>query len=267
MTHDAAWHAAWHAERRKGIGGSDANIIMSGDPERLIALWREKRGEAEPEDLSGNLAVQIGVATEELNRQWFARITGTAVVRAPDALVHRIHPFMRCNLDGVADGGHVFEAKHTHQMATLAECAERYAAQLHHNMAVVGCAKAYLSVFFGNARHEWCEVEADPFYTALLIEREAAFWTCVQSGEPPVPLPVIAPPVPPEKWRKVSFEGNNAWASLAASWIEHKDAAETFGVCAKEIKALVGPDVGTASGHGITAKRAKNGAITIRSET
>ena len=56
MTHDAAWHA----ERRKGIGGSDANIIMSGDPERLIALWREKRGEAEPEDLSGNLAVQMG---------------------------------------------------------------------------------------------------------------------------------------------------------------------------------------------------------------
>ena len=40
----------WHAARRLGLGGSDANTIMGGDPDRLIALWREKRGEAEPED-------------------------------------------------------------------------------------------------------------------------------------------------------------------------------------------------------------------------
>ena len=43
--------------RNRGIGGSDANIILSGDDERLLRLWSEKRGEAEPEDLSGRLSV------------------------------------------------------------------------------------------------------------------------------------------------------------------------------------------------------------------
>ena len=38
------------------IGGSDARIIMGNDEAALLRLWREKRGEAEPEDLSGNLA-------------------------------------------------------------------------------------------------------------------------------------------------------------------------------------------------------------------
>jgi hypothetical protein len=39
--------------RRCFIGGSDARIIMGSDEAALIRLWREKRGEAEPEDLSG----------------------------------------------------------------------------------------------------------------------------------------------------------------------------------------------------------------------
>ena len=54
-------------DRRFFIGGSDARIIMGSDEAALIRLWREKRGEAEPEDLSGNLMVQLGAATESLN--------------------------------------------------------------------------------------------------------------------------------------------------------------------------------------------------------
>ncbi len=52
--------------RRGFIGGSDTRIIMGQDESALIRLWREKRGQIEPEDLSGNLIVQLGVATEEL---------------------------------------------------------------------------------------------------------------------------------------------------------------------------------------------------------
>ena len=51
--------------RRTFIGGSDARIIMGNDEAALLRLWREKRGEAEPEDLSGNLVVQLGVVTED----------------------------------------------------------------------------------------------------------------------------------------------------------------------------------------------------------
>ena len=62
--------------RRYFVGGSDARIIMGNDEAGLIQLWREKRGEVEPEDLSGNLIVQLGLATEELNRRWYEAITG-----------------------------------------------------------------------------------------------------------------------------------------------------------------------------------------------
>jgi hypothetical protein len=54
-------------------------IIMGSDEAALIRLWREKRGEAEPEDLSGNLLVQLGAATESLNRSWYERNTGRHV--------------------------------------------------------------------------------------------------------------------------------------------------------------------------------------------
>jgi Large-conductance mechanosensitive channel, MscL len=53
------------------IGGFDARIIMGGDEAALVQLWREKRREAEPEHLSGNPIVQLGRATEELNRSWY----------------------------------------------------------------------------------------------------------------------------------------------------------------------------------------------------
>src|SRR4051794_13126455 len=57
--------------RRSFIGGSDVRIIMGNDEAALIRLWREKRGEAESDDLSGNLIVQLGNVTEELNRSWY----------------------------------------------------------------------------------------------------------------------------------------------------------------------------------------------------
>ena len=49
------------ANRQTFIGGSDVRIILGGDESALLRLWQEKRGEIEPQDLSGNLVVQLGV--------------------------------------------------------------------------------------------------------------------------------------------------------------------------------------------------------------
>ncbi len=65
--------------RRTFIGGSDARIIMGADEDALLRLWREKRGEIEPKDLSGNLVVQLGVVTEDLNRRWYEANTGQVI--------------------------------------------------------------------------------------------------------------------------------------------------------------------------------------------
>src|SRR3954447_2410095 len=68
-----------HISRSSFIGGSDARIIMGSDEAALVRLWREKRGEAESEDHSNNLIVQLGAATEDLNRSWYERNTGRRV--------------------------------------------------------------------------------------------------------------------------------------------------------------------------------------------
>ena len=88
--------------RRTFIGGSDARIIMGSDEIALVRLWREKRGEAEPKDLSGNLIVQLGVATEELNRRWYEAhyrtgYHGRAAARqTPGTKVDGGHPGRAC---------------------------------------------------------------------------------------------------------------------------------------------------------------------------
>ena len=89
------------ADRRAFIGGSDARIILADNEAALVRLWREKRGEIEPEDLSGNLIVQLGVATEELNRHWFERNTGQGVKEVQRHLQHPVLRWMGATLDGV----------------------------------------------------------------------------------------------------------------------------------------------------------------------
>jgi predicted phage-related endonuclease len=100
------------ANRRYFIGGSDARIIMGDDEAALLQLWREKRGEAEPVDLSGNLIVQLGAVTEALNRRWYEANTGQVLT---DVQKHIRHPGLRwmgATLDGRVQGSDaVFEAK------------------------------------------------------------------------------------------------------------------------------------------------------------
>ena len=99
-------------DRRYFVGGSDARIIMGGDEAALLRLWQEKRGEAEPEDLSGNLIVQLGNVTEDLNRRWFDTNTGHEVVDVQRHVRHPALHWMGATLDGrVEASGAVFEAK------------------------------------------------------------------------------------------------------------------------------------------------------------
>ena len=99
-------------DRRHFLGGSDARIIMGNDETLLLRLWREKRGELSPEDLSDNLIVQLGTITEDLNRRWYERNTGHAVKYVQRRIQHPVNKWMMATLDGLVDpGGAVFEAK------------------------------------------------------------------------------------------------------------------------------------------------------------
>jgi predicted phage-related endonuclease len=127
-----------YESRRLFIGGSDARIIMGNDEAALIQLWREKRGEAEPEDLSGNLVVQLGAATEDLNRSWYERNTGRRVTDVQRKVRHSAISWMAATLDGIVEGTEaVFEAKFMLPWSFSEEAAvEKCMAQVQHNMCV-----------------------------------------------------------------------------------------------------------------------------------
>lgn len=266
--------AEWHEARRLGIGGSDANIIMGGDNDAILRLWREKRGESESEDLSWVLPVQIGSVTEELNARWFEHDTGLPVTDRNTMLVHPDIPYMRCELDGVINGcNSIFEAKHINAFGNAEDAVTKYYPQLAHNMLIASATcliaspeHAVLSVFHGTQKYVRFTVDLDPFYGEVLLDREHQFWECVKSGEPPVDMPPVPAPTPPEKMRSVSFEGNNSWSDYAGDWLESQTAAKKFEAASAEIKKMIPEDVKIATGHGIIVTRTKSGALTIKPE-
>jgi predicted phage-related endonuclease len=250
--------------RADGVGGSDANIILSGDTDRIRDLWLEKRGEASPPDLSDKLPVMLGCWTEPFNRQWFEQLTNEKITGVGKSFRCTRYNWRRCTLDGIIQStGTIWEAKHTSAFAKPEEVLERYMPQLQHNMAVTGHQQAVLSVIFGNHKFEVFEVAADWLYQMELLDAEQHFWECVQTGrEPAAPEP---PPAPrPSGTREICLDGNNAWASAAFDWLRHREAAKVHASACSSIKSLVEADVARAFGHGVEARRSKSGAITIR---
>jgi predicted phage-related endonuclease len=254
-----------HAQRRSFIGGSDARIIMGDDQAALLRLYKEKRGEIEPEDLSGDLLVQLGTVTEELNRRWYEKNTGQVVTEVQRQVFHPIHRWMAATLDGHVEAtGAVFEAKFMLPWNFSEEAAaEKHMAQLQHNAWVTASRTAVLSIITGGGKWVEMTIPADPLYQHLLLTAERKFWRCVQSGEPPR-LFGIEPPRPRiEAIRTVDMSGSNAWAEFANLYRLTRPAALDHDRAKVELKALVPEDAKEAAGHGVRAKRSKSGAISF----
>src|SRR5215204_1189853 len=229
-----------HLSRRSFIGGSDARVIMGADEKSLLRLWREKRGEIDAEDLSGNLVVQLGSATEDLNRNWFARNTGHTIEYVQHRLRHPVLQWMGATLDGmVAETGAVFETKFMLPWSFSEEAAvEKHMAQLQHNMWVVGSRTSVLSVITGGGKWVEITIHADPIYQHLLITAERRFWRCVESGERPHVFGVEAPRPRIEAVRSVDMSASNSWAEFAAVYCRTRSAASEHDKAKAELKVL-----------------------------
>ena len=252
-------------DRRYFIGGSDARIIMGDDEDALVRLWREKRGEVEPEDLSGNLIVQLGLATEDLNRRWYEANTGQIIADIQRQVRHPALHWMAATLDGrVQSNEAVFEAKFMLPWSFSEEAAvEKHAPQLQHNLWVVAGRTAVLSVITGGGKWVGIEVPADPLYQHLVVTAERKFWRCVESGEPPTLFGVEPPKPRIAAVRIVDMSASNAWAEFAGAFTRTHPAFLEHERAKSELKSLVPGDAQQAIGHGVRAKRSKSGAITL----
>jgi predicted phage-related endonuclease len=254
-----------HHQRRSFIGGSDARIIMGHDEADLVRLWRQKRGELEPEDFSNNLVVQLGKATEELNREWYQRNSGQAITDHQKHIRHPVHSWMAATLDGVVEAtGAVFEAKFMLPWAFTEEAAaEKHMPQLQHNMWVTAARAAVLSIITGGGKWVEITINADPLYQHLLFTAERKFWRCVQSGEAPR-LFGLEPPKPRlAAVRVVDMSASNSWAELATIYRRTRAAYDDHEAAKAELKKLMPEDAKEAVGHGLRAKRSKSGAVSF----
>jgi predicted phage-related endonuclease len=252
-------------ERRYFIGGSDTRTIMGDDEAALVRLWQEKRGEIEPQDLSGNLIVQLGLVTEDLNRHWYEANTGQVITDIQRRVFHPALKWMAATLDGRIQGTEaVFEAKFMLPWSFSEEAAAaKYMPQLQHNMWVVAARTAVLSVITGGGK--WVEIvaHADPLYQHLIVTAERKFWRCVESGEEPKLFGAEPPKPRIEAIRIVDMSNSNAWAEFAgvfartrAAYLDHEQAKT-------ELKGLMPEDAKEAVGHGVRAKRSKSGAVSF----
>src|ERR1044071_2243658 len=260
-------HAARYLDldRRTFIGGSDARIIMGDDEPALMRLWREKRGEVEPEDLSGNLIVQLGTVTEGLNRHWYERNTNQVVTEVQRHVRHSVNKWMAATIDGMIEGtGAVFEAKFMLPWSFSEEAAaEKHMAQLQHNMWVTNAKTAVLSIITGGGKWIEMTIPADSLYQHLLITAERKFWRCVESGEPPRLFGVEPPKPRIEAVRIVDMSSSNSWAEFAGLFRDTHKAFQDHERSKAELKALMPEDAKEATGHGVRAKRSKSGAVSF----
>ena len=253
-----------HAERRTRIGGSDASAIVNGD---WLGLWLEKTGRSEPEDLSWVLPVQIGLATEELNLRFFEHATGHAVFARGEVYRHPDHQYIGTTIDGlvlIEDRPAIVQAKHVNAFAKIEEVERRYFAQVQHEMLCTGSSLGFLSVILGTQRHEIIEIPRSENYMESLLALEQAFWRYVEADEPPPSQEPLATPEKPDAVRVVDMAASNMWGSWAAVWLRNLAPSRQCDQAARELRALIEPDVAHAFGAGVEVKRGKDGRLYLR---
>ena len=261
----SVWKNA-EGDRRSSIGGSDARIIMGDDEGALLRLWREKRGEAEPQDLSGQSdrtawcrrpRISIGTGTNATRAQ--------VVAEVQRRVFHPVRRWMAATLDGMIEGtGAVFEAKFMLPWSFSEEAAaEKHMAQLQHNMWVTAARTAVLSIITGGGKWVELTIPADPLYQHLLLTAEKKFWRCVETGETPQLFGVEPPRPRIEAVQVVDMTPSNSWAEFSGIFRQTQSAFLSHEDAKAELKKLVPEDAKEARGHGIRAKRSKNGAISL----
>lgn len=181
----------WLAERRKGIGGSDAAAAVGLSKWKTpLELYLDKRGEFHQEETE---AMRWGTILEPVVRQEYANRTGRTVEVPGKILRHPTFAFALVNLDGIADGTRLYEGKTSRTAEGWGEAGSDEIPidpmmQVQHGMAVAGLAVADVAVLIGSSDFRIYVVPADAELQAMLLEQEAAFWQRVIEGNPPDPV-------------------------------------------------------------------------------
>ena len=268
-------------ERKNTIGGSDANILTSGDAERILKLFRVKTGREEPDDLTLNWSVIMGHITEEANLEWTEHFLDLPITNKQSVFYGKKHPFMRCTVDGVVEGYKnnlaVIDAKFTmgrpkrdeEYKDVIPRLIRSYSPQIHWNAYLVEeatgkeCPYGLLSFVKQGEQPSLHEMKIDRDFQEKLINVAKWFMGCIELDIEPTDIPNAEIPIPIEDKVPVDMEADPLWKSIADQYIQSKGANEIFKDAEAKIKKLVPKNASEAFGHGIIVKVSKNNSKRI----
>lgn len=184
----------WLQLRRRGIGGSDASVIMGKNPYRsILQLWEEKTGKLPVTD-DGNEYTYWGNVMEPIIRKEFMNRTGLKVRQKHAMIFHKDYPYLFADVDGIVTDERgekcIFEAKTASQYKAEQwedGVPEEYILQVQHYLEVCGMDKAYIAALIGGNKFVFHTIYRDEELIRNLVSREKEFWEgCVLTGMEPV---------------------------------------------------------------------------------
>ena len=230
--------------RRQGfIGGSDATTIMQF---KWYDLWLVKTGKAEPEDLSDNIAVQLGSYTENFN-------DGVVVSMGSGGKV--------------LNTSSIIEAKHTNPFNTMDDMIERYMPQIQLYCHVSGAEGCHLSVIFGNSKWQSAFVHYDEEYFNKMMVFINDFWWHVVNDKEPVgmdtPEDININNIPVDNMVVRDASTDNAFVDASITYINGLEKNKVFENAKKDLKNMVGSNEREVFCDYLTIKRDKRGSLRI----
>ena len=253
-------------QRQGFIGGSDATTIMQF---KWYDLWLVKTGRAEAEDLSDNIAVQLGSHTENFNIKWFEKSTGCFVTKQQKQFKKTIGDVpLVGTVDGiVVESAAIIEAKHTNPFNDMNDMIERYMPQIQLYCHVSGAEGCHLSVIFGNSKWQSAFVHYDEEYFNKMMVFINDFWWHVVNDKEPVgmdtPEDININNIPVDNMVVRDASTDNAFVDASITYINGLEQNKVFENAKKDLKNMVGSNEREVFCDYLTIKRDKRGSLRI----
>ena len=247
------------------IGGSDAVKIMNGD---WLELWQIKTGRAQSPDLSDNIAVQLGVHTEDFNLKWFERNYDTTLSQHQMSFCEDIGNVpVRGTIDARwLSRNAIVEAKHTHQMNNMDSVLQYYMPQIQTYARLSDADGVFMSVLFGNNKWEAAYVARNDDYFNSMWAVVSDFWSYVVGDTEPVGIqipPLSIDKIEVDQMVRRDASKDNAFIAAAYDYADTEAAAKRFAQAKDDLKQMVKDNEREVYCDLLTVKRAKNGSLRI----
>jgi len=229
----------WLEERTRGIGGSDASIILGLNKYRTpFELWLEKTGQTNVEESQAE-AAYFGNLLEEVVAKEFEIRSGKKVRRNNFMMQHPQYNFITANIDRKVVGEDaILECKTASAFLAkdweIEEIPAPYLVQVQHYLGVTGYKHAYIAVLIGGQKFVWKDIERDEELIQMIFDAEVHFWNHHVLGNVP---PALDGSSAAEKFLKERYAESEEGKTIDLAF-EYKDKLDNLLELKQNIKQL-----------------------------